>query len=64
MKTINRIITKTIIRKSEDYKTISYLEKLQKYSLIVSNSEFLDLTSKAKECVEHELVPKQKSIGY
>ena len=49
----------------KDYKTaICYLEELQKFSLTVSNSELLDLISRAKECVERDALQnkKQKSI--
>lgn len=49
----------------KDYKTaICYLEELQKFSLTVSNSELLDLISRAKECVERDVLQnkKQKSI--
>jgi len=49
----------------KDYITaICYLEELQKFSLTVSNSELLDLISRAKECVERDALQnkKQKSI--
>jgi hypothetical protein len=47
------------------YKTaICYLEELQTFSLAVSNSELLNFTLGAKECVESDALQykKQKSI--
>jgi len=48
----------------KDYKTaICYLQELQKFSLTVSNSELLDLTSRAKECVERDALQKKAKIN-
>lgn len=49
----------------KDYKTaICYLKELQQFSVTVSYSELLDLTSRAQECVECDALrnKKHKSI--
>lgn len=47
----------------KDYKTaIINLEALQKFSLTISNSEFLDFTLRAKEYAEREALSNKKKI--
>lgn len=45
----------------QDYKTaITYLEELREFSLTVPNSELLDLTPRARKCVEREPFSNKK----
>ncbi|XP_025205101.1 tigger transposable element-derived protein 6-like [Metopolophium dirhodum] len=47
--------------KIKDFKTaISYLEDLQKFSAMISNSNLLELTTKARECAEHAALKHKK----
>jgi len=47
--------------KIKDFKTaISYLEELQKFSATISNSNLLELTTKARECAERAALNHKK----
>ncbi|VVC40654.1 Hypothetical protein CINCED_3A000059 [Cinara cedri] len=47
--------------KIKDFKTvISYLEELQKCSATISNSNLLELTTKARECAERTALNHKK----